>query len=64
MLERRVLPDRIGIRIGLDINDISEAIGNSLVQAVGSAGCIRITQLCLFSRRSGLFSWAADRRAA
>ena len=47
VLECWVVPDRIDIRIGLDINDISRAIGNRLLQAVRGTSYIGVTQFCL-----------------
>jgi hypothetical protein len=55
MLERWVVPDGVDIEISLGINDISEAVGNSLIQATRGAGYVGVTQPCFFGSRNGLF---------
>jgi hypothetical protein len=63
VLERWVVPDGVDIGISLGIDDISEAIGNSLIQETRGAGYVGVTRLCLFSSRNGFLIFGAGSRA-
>jgi hypothetical protein len=63
VLERWVVPDGVDIGISLDINDISEAVGNSLIQETRGAGYEGVMRPCLFSSWNGFFILGAASRA-